>query len=451
MLKRKITAYLEKWLERDTVLLVDGARQTGKSFSINEFGNRIFGVNFFGFNFDEHRDLIEDFNKIKTAQELITNLSYYASKPFEVGKTLIFLDEVQLISEIDWQMFAKYLVSDGRYRFILSGSLLGVTLNNIVKSPNAYKNTMVGSHPGGYLDEYRMYPLDFEEYLWANGLAQENIDMIKKCFYEKREVDFLPHKRLMDLFYEYLFVGGMPNAVDSYLRNHDLQDLRLAHERIEAMNHRDIIQYAQANDRLHLLEVYESLSSQINNKNKRFTLNTISKSNSYEISDDFNWLIKAGIAYPVYNVTAPETPLRLNEKRRLVKLFEGDVGMLCFHLMDTGTIKKILAKDKDINFGAIFENVAAQLMACHGFENMWYYNNKKHGEMDLLIEYEGKIIPIEIKSGKDYKRHSALSYFMSDRNDYQFDEAFVFNSNNYSREGKLHYFPIYMIEFLRRY
>jgi len=448
MLKRKVTNYLEKWLERDTVLLIDGARQVGKTYSITEFGKRNFKDNFFEFNFDEHRDSIETFNKVKTAQEFITNLSYYAKKPFVNNKTLIFLDEIQLVTEIDWEMFSKYLVKDDRFRFVLSGSLLGVTLNSITKSPNAYK-TMEGLHPGGSLDELRMYPMDFEEYLWANNVIEENINELKDCFYKRKKVPEILHKKILDLFYEYLFVGGMPDAVISYLKNKDLQELNLAHQRIDLMNRRDIIQYAQANDRVHLLDVYEALSGQINSKNKRFVMNSVvGKNESYEINDDFSWLVKAGIAYPVYNVTSPEYPFKLNEKRNLVKLFEGDTGMLCFHLMDTGVIKKILNKEKDINFGSVFENVSAQLMMTHDFKNLWYYDNKKHGEMDFLIQKGGNAIPIEIKSGKDYKRHSSLTYFMQKQNSYHFDEAYVFNYDNFSSDGNIYYFPVYMLEFL---
>jgi len=365
----------------------------------------------------------------------------------------MFLDEIQLVSGIDWEMFSKYLVKDGRFRFILSGSLLGVTLNNLAQSPTGYKKdgtAMEGAHPGSALDEIRMFPLDFEEYLWANGLAQESIDAVKENFERREAVPSVAHKRLTELFYEYLIVGGMPDAVVSYLKNRDLQELRLAHERIERMYRRDIVQYAEANERIHLLEVYESLSGQINSKNKRFVLSSVvQKNETYEINDDFNWLVKAGIAYPVYNVTTPEVPFRLNEKRSLVKLFEADTGMLCFHLMDTGTIRKIMAKEKDINFGAVFENVTAQLLFTHGYRYLWYYDNKKHGKLDFLLEDAGNALPLEIKSGKDYKRHSALTYFMKMQNEYSFPEAYVFNTDNFSDDGNIYYFPVYMLEFLR--
>lgn len=454
IMKRKIDQYLNNWLKRNTVLLIDGMRQVGKSYSIREFGRKTFGDNLFEFNFDEHKKDIQYFNNISTAKELITSLSLYSSKPFVPGKTLIFLDEIQLVTGIDWEMMAKYLIIDGRFRFIYSGSLLGVLLNGLGSSPNVFKKDGSASslsHPGGYLDEIRMFPMDFEEYLWANGLADETISILKDSFINKKEISPLMHKKILDYFYEYLFVGGLPDAVNSYLKGKDVQELNLAHQRIDKMFIRDITQYAEANKRIHLLDIYQAISSQINTKNKRFITSKILKNGEkYEISDDFRWLIHAGLAYPVYNVTEPTNPLRLSEKRNLVKLFEGDTGMLTYHLLDTESIRKLLSKEADINYGAIFENVAAQLFETHGFDHQWYYDNKKHGEMDFIINYKGAVVPIEIKSGKTYKEHSALTYFMSKDSPYHFLEAFIFSNGNYEIQGNINYLPIYLLEFLRK-
>lgn len=453
-MKRKIDQYLNDWLKRNTVLLVDGMRQVGKSYSIREFGKKVFGENLFEFNFDEHRKDIHYFNGMGSAQELITNISLYSPKPFVPGKTLIFLDEIQLVAGIDWEMMAKYLLMDGRFRFIYSGSLLGVLLNGLGNSPNIFKQDKSPSslaHPGGYLDEVRMFPMDFEEYLWANGISGEIISILKESFIKKKEVPPLIHKKILDCFYEYLFVGGLPDAVSSYLKGKDIQELNLAHQRIDKMFLRDITQYAEANKRIHLLEIYQDLSSQINEKNKRFKVNKILKNGEkYEIADDFRWLIQAGVAYPVTNVTEPTNPLRLSEKRSLVKLFEGDTGMLTYHLLETESIRKLLSKEADINYGAIFENVASQLLATHGFDHQWYYDNKKHGEMDFIINHRGSIVPMEIKSGKTYKEHSALTYFMGEDSPYDFPEALVFSNGNIARKQKINYLPLYMLEFLRK-
>jgi predicted AAA+ superfamily ATPase len=454
MLKRKITEYLEKWLNRNTVVLVDGVRQAGKSFAIRAFGKDHFGDNYFEFNFHDHEDVVPDFNKCKTASELITNLSYYSPRPFVPGKTLIFLDEIQLVDGIDWEMFSKYLVMDGRFRFALSGSLLGVTLNGLSQDPSSFKKNLTpldSSHPGSALDEIRLFPLDFEEYLWACGLSEDAIKEIKEDYFKGVEVPSIPHKRLLDYFYEYLFVGGFPDAVNSFLKGRDLQELRLAHERIEKMHLRDITYHAEKNNHIHLLDIYESLSGQINSKDKRFFLNSVcQKKENYNIQDDFQWLVKAGLAYPVYNVTEPTIPLRLNEKRNLVKLFESDVGMLSYHLLDTDSIRKLLAKEKSINEGAIFENAVAQLLSTHGYSHLYYYDSKKHGEVDFLIEKEGQVLPLEIKSGKDYQIHRALTYFLSEVSPYAIPKAFVFSDGNVSLREKEIYYPIYMIDFLSK-
>lgn len=454
MLERKITAYLEKWLTRNTVVLVDGVRQAGKSYAIREFGKAHFGQNCFEFNFHEHQEVIADFNRCKNAQELITNLSLYSPRPFVPGKTLIFLDEIQLVDGIDWPMFSKYLLEDGRFRFALSGSLLGVHLNGLSHPANGLSDSLSSlnsSRPGAALDEVRLYPMDFEEYLWANGLAKETIEQIKDCFLRGLTVPPLWQKRLLDLFYEYLFVGGYPDAVNSYLKGRDLQELRLAQTRIEAMHRRDVASHVEAADRIHLMGVYEAMSGQINAKNKRFKINSVLKPNErYDITDDFRWLVQAGLAYPVYNVTEPSLPLRLNEKRNLVKLYESDVGLLSYHLFETGTIQKLLAKEKAINYGAIFENAAAELLSAHGFSTLYYYDSKKHGEVDFLIEKEGEVLPLEIKSGKDYKIHHALTYFMGDEAPYGLKEAYVFSDANFSEENKIRYFPIYFLDCLAR-
>ena len=439
MLKRKFEKKLEDWLRTNKALLVDGARQVGKTYLIEDFCKRHF-KNYVYLNLSLSKGAIEAFSNAETVKDFLMVISSFTNAPLIPSETVIFIDEIELAKEVDFQTFSKGLVLDGRYRFIFSGSLLGVTEFNIALEPT------------GYMYEEIMYPLDFEEFMWANNVQQPVIDEVKACFASRREVPKYIHEKLMSLFYAYLLIGGMPEAVTTYLATNDLNATSLVHKAIETYYRKDITKYAEEAERPYIRSAYDLLPSELCSKSKRFILSKVGKDYSLKrCENDFLWLKDAGVAIPVYNVDEPKDPLLLSKNNKLLKLFANDVGLLCYRLMDTGIRTKILAREKDINFGAIFENAAAQELTCHGFvcDRLFYFASKKQGEVDFLIDYEGEVLPIEIKSGKDYKRHVALDNLLSNK-EYCIKEGFIFGDCNLSKKENKTYFPIYMIGLLKR-
>lgn len=358
-------------------------------------------------------------------------LSALTDVPMIPGETLIFFDEVQECPEIVTAI--KFLVEDGQYRYILSGSLLGVELKDI------------RSVPVGYLSILEMYPLDFREFCEANRVSQTVMDKLKECFEKKQPVDELIHEKMMELFRLYLIVGGMPAVVDAYIRTNNLKEVLRIQQGIVQLYYKDIAKYDKDN-KLYLDEIFSLIPSELNNKNKRFIMKDLNENFRFSrYENSFIWLKEAGVALPVYCVQEPEIPLLLSKSTNLFKLFLSDVGLLASMYVD-GLQLKILSREKDINFGAIYENVAAQELKAHGFE-LYYFNSKKQGELDFVIEYKGNVLPLEIKSGKAYTRHNALDNVLKDER-YAIPQALVFCNENISTVDKIVYLPIYMIGFL---
>ena len=437
MLKRKAEKKLEEWLTSNDVLLITGARQVGKSYLVREFGKAHF-KKFIEINLYDRKDWISILEQADNAKDLIFRISALSDSELIVGETLIFIDEIQYAKKCDLITMAKFLVEDGRYRFIFSGSMLGVELNNIA------------SWPTGYMREFRMFPMDFEEFLWAVGLNQSVFDHLNVCFNERKPVDELVHNRLLDAFYKYLLIGGMPESVQTFVLTNDVKKVNAVQEKITKFYEKDIIQYAPVEQRVHLETIYRLIPQELNSKNKRFSLGEVGK--GYEIKDiqdDFMWLKKAGVALPTMNVSEPKTPLELACNNRLVKVFHADVGILCYMLMDTDIQMKLFAKEKDINYGAIFENAVAQELTAHGFTELYYFNSKKQGEVDFVIEYKGNVLPLEVKSGKDYTKHSALCNLLNNE-EYDIPEAIVLSNGNVELTDKILYLPIYMIMLLAK-
>lgn len=437
MLKRKAEKVLLDWMNGRDTLLITGARQVGKSYLVREFLKDKFD-HFVEINLYEHKEWIPVLEQAKNAEDLLFRITAFSKESLEEGNTLVFFDEIQYAKHCDLVTMAKFLVEKGKYRFIFSGSMLGVELNN------------VASWPTGYMREFRMFPMDFEEFLWSVGLNQSVMEHLEKCFVEKTPVDEFVHERLMDAFYKYLLIGGMPEAVQAFVMTNDLKKVNSVQEKINTYYKKDVTQYAPIEQKVHLETIYRLIPQELNKKNKRFTLGEVGK--GYEIKDiqdDFMWLKKAGVALPSYNVDEPRIPLEIACNNRLAKVFHLDVGMLCYMLMDTDIQMKLFAKEKQINYGAIFENVVAQELTAHGFGELYYFNSKKQGEVDFLIEYKGNVLPIEVKSGKDYKIHSALTNLLSNE-DYDIPQAVVLCNGNVSQMGKVLYLPIYMVMLFKR-
>lgn len=433
MLKRKIDSYLDEFYKRtNKALLVTGARQTGKSFSIRQFGKNHFD-HFVEINFIEQPDATEVLKEARNSQDIIVRLSLLTNTDLIPGKTLIFFDEVQECPEIVTAI--KFLVDEGSYRYILSGSLLGVELKDL------------RSEPVGYMDVKDMYPLDLEEFFQAMGVSEQVMERLQTAYEQKLPVDDFVHKKIMELFRLYLIVGGMPAAVQKYLDTNNLKDVMMEQQAIIKLYKRDISKYNK-DHKLYIDEIFDLIPSELNAKNKRFILKDLNENLKFSrYENSFLWLKNAGVALPTYNVEEPVVPLKLSRSRNLFKLFQSDIGLLACQYAE-GIQLRIINNEKSINFGSIFENVVAQELYAHGF-NLYYFNSKKQGELDFVIEKNGCTLPIEVKSGKDYQRHNALNNVMSNA-DYKIPQALVFCNENLSVDHNVYYIPIYMVCFLKK-
>lgn len=433
MLKRKMEEKIRHFFEtQNKALLITGARQTGKTFVIRQYAKTA-GKNLVELNFLENENARKLFEGAANSRDILLRVSALTDVPLEKGKTIIFFDEVQECPEIVTAV--KFLVEEGSYQYLLSGSLLGVELKDI------------RSIPVGYMDVFEMYPLDFEEFCRANGVSEHILTVLRQCYEEKTPADGLVHEKMMELFRLYLIVGGMPEAVNTFLKTNNLKLVEEIQKGIVRLYKKDIAKYDPEN-KLYLEEIVTLIPSELNQKNKRFILKNLNENFKFSrYENSFIWLKEAGVALPVYCASEPSLPLLLSRARNLFKLFASDVGLLASMYMD-GLQLRILNREVDINFGSIYENVIAQELRAHGFD-LYYYNSKKMGELDFLVEYKEKVLPLEVKSGKGYTRHAALSNVLAAEN-YDIPQGMVLCNENVSTADKITYYPIYMIMFLEK-
>lgn len=428
---RKIEKRICKWIvESKNALLITGARQVGKTYIIREVGKKYF-KSIVEINFFENEIARKTIKEATNAKDILLRISAITNQNLVPGETLIFFDEVQECPELITAI--KFLVEEGSYRYALSGSLLGVELKGI------------SSIPVGYMNVEQMYPMDFEEFCIANGISEKVLQYLRKCFEQVEPVDEVIHETILKLYYLYLIVGGMPAVVTKYLMTNNLQDVSQEQEYISHLYKEDIAKYDQK-EKIYLRDIYEIIPSELNKQNKKFKLNTLKSGMKFDRAENaFLWLSEAGVALPVYCANEPKAPLILSKARNQMKLFLCDVGLLV-SMYSRNIQILLLNKDIDINYGGIFENAIAQELKCHNI-SLYYYKHNRIGEIDFLSEIDGKVVPIEVKSGKNYKVHSALNNLLASE-EYAIEKAFIFSNYNVSKEDKKIYLPIYMCMFL---
>lgn len=434
MLYRKAYEKLLEWKVQDhkKALCVVGARQIGKTTLIRKFGTDNY-KNFVEINFITDHQAGKIFSGSLDADTIITNLTAYIRKPMEPGKTLVLLDEVQECPNV--RTAVKFLVEDGRFDYIESGSLLGVK----------YKE--IRSYPVGFEEIYRMYPMDFEEYILANGVQNSTIEYLRHCFETLTPISDSVHHTMIKLFFSYIVVGGMPQVVQTYVDTHDIGRVITNQNDILEQYRLDISKYATGNDKIKIKAIFDSIPSQLNAKNRRFILNSIDeKGRQNRYANSFEWLEDAGVGLPCYNVTEPQPPLQLNEKHSLFKLFMNDTGLLCAACMENIQFD-ILNENLDINRGSILENIMAQLIKSNGF-SLHFFDAKKYGELDFVIQNGMNIDLVEIKSGKDYKKHTTLDKILA-VDEWTFNRAYVFCKGNIESYVDVVYLPWYQIMFFK--
>ena len=433
MLKRKISDYLESYFtpNRREALLITGARQVGKSYAIREFGKSHYS-SFIEINLLEDSIARTSISKASNSKDLLLRITAIASQPLIKGKTLIFFDEVQVVPEIVTAI--KFLVEEGSYQYVLSGSLLGIGLKGI------------SSMPVGYLTVKEMYPLNLEEFYRACGISDNIFSVLEEAFKAEREIDSIIHRKLMELFRLYLIVGGMPAVVQTYLDTNDIKKVVNKQREILSMYVEDISQY-DINNKLYIKDIFNLIPAELNNPNKRFILKNLNENAKFSrLEDSFIWIREAGVAIGVYNIEEPKLPLELAKLRNLFKLFSNDVGLLACQYAD-GIQLRILNNDIDINYGSIYENAVAEELYSHGLK-LYYFSSKKQGELDFVIKLDDKILPIEVKSGKNYLRHNALKNVIENK-DYDIEKAYVLYNENIKRVGNIVYLPIYLMMFIK--
>ena len=431
-MKRTVENEILEWFSSSQkALLIDGARQVGKTYAVRAFARKYI-KKFVEINFYENtaaRDLV---NMAKSSEEILLYLSTICGEDLVRGETVIFFDEVQECDDIITAI--KFLVEEGSFRYILSGSMLGIEMKNI------------RSVPVGYLDLLHMFPMTFYEFCLANGVGEAALEHLKKSFDEVIPVQDAVHEKFMKLYHLYLIVGGMPAVVQKYLDSNNLKLVEQEQLSIIELYKKDISKYDK-NSKLYLAAVYDLIPSELNSQNKRFMVGDIKDGIKFDRTKDaFIWLVDAGVAVSVYCANEPKVPLILSKSRNLLKLFLSDVGLLAAMYANNIQIK-ILKQELDINFGGIYENAVAQELYANGIAT-YYYKNNRIGELDFVCEINGECVPIEVKSGKNYQKHSALSNVLKS-GAYDIKNAIVFNNYNVSRDKNIIYYPIYMTMFIR--
>jgi len=433
MINRILDKVIENhYTNNKSALLLTGARQVGKTIAIRKYAQKA-EMELVEINFHEDQLAKNIFIGAQNAQDVLLRISAHTRKQLVPGKTMIFFDEIQKYPDV--VTWVKFLVDEGSYRYALSGSLLGVELKD------------VRSMPVGSMDIKEVYPLTLEEFARAVGVSDVVITSIREAWEQRKPVDEVVHASMMRVLSLYLLVGGMPAVVQTYIDTNDMQAVHRKQEEILTLYHWDIAQYDPDN-KLYLNEIFDLIPTELNAKNKRFILKNMNEHRHFARHENgFIWLKDAGVALPTYNVEEPRVPLKLSEMRNLFKLFQNDVGLLAAQYAQEIAMQ-ILTGQVNINYGAIYENFVAQELKAHGWD-LRYFNSKKQGEVDFIIEEGTRVLPIEVKSGKDYQRHSALTNLLTNR-EYGIQEAWVFNNGNMQQKGNVLYAPIYMTMFVEK-
>ena len=428
MLKRKIINLLNIWKRNHSheALLVKGARQVGKTTIIREFARRNY-VNFVEINFEQEPQAKEAFTATRDTKTIISRLSAMGYGPFVENKTLVFFDEIQSCPNA--RTAIKFLVEDGRFDYIESGSLLGINYAD------------VSSYPVGYESQIQMYPLDFEEWLWANNVSEDVISEIGHAYNNHQPIDAFLHEQLMKHYRTFLIVGGMPKVVTTYLNNPDYSET-IRQQRVILDSYRlDIAKYAQL-EKTRAKRFFDAIPSELSKVHKRFILSDLEKTgNMQKYADAAQWLEDAGIAYFCYNTHSLHLPFEQYENRNLFKVYLLDTGLLCAMWGDN-IQWQVLNGDIAINEGALTENFVAAELVKHGY-GLHYYDHKSRNELDFLIREGKHVTVLEVKSGNGYMQHIALNNVLADNFDY-IERSIVLSKFPYKSENDIFYLPLYM-------
>ena len=429
MLKRKITAELLAWKQsrQRKALFLSGARQIGKSYAVREFGQQHYDsyveINLFG-----NKQAAQAFDEASDARDFLSRITLFAGQPLAEGHTLIFIDEVQ--ERPDVMTMIKFLVEDGRFDYVFSGSMLGTELKG------------VRSYPVGYVTERTMRPMDFEEFCWAIGVQESTLETIREACRTLTPLPDYLHDAMMSNLRTYLVVGGMPEVIQCFLDTKgDLAAVRALQQDLNRQYRHDISQYC-GNRALQVQEIFDQLPTQLIDGNGRFAISSIAPGARYERNQkDFVWLADAGVALKTDCVTEPKSPLKRTAQSPKFKLYQSDTGMLMARY-PAATARAAYLDDKSPNLGAIYENLVAQELTSQNVP-LYYYMAKKHGEVDFIADTQNNAtVPFEVKSGSSYRTHASIDTVL-DNPQYNATRGVVLSRSNIVDDGKVAYLPLY--------
>ena len=435
---RKISAYIEEYLLSNSqrILCIDGARQVGKTYIIRELVKKHF-KNYIEINMANDKTGDKLFENVRTIDAFYLKLSAYAgNKLGNNNNTIVFIDEIQEYPTLFTLL--KPLKEDNKYKYICSGSELGIALQS---------TTLI---PMGSITEKKMYPMDFEEFLLANSIGDSLIKYMKECFNNRQSLEESIHNKIMYLFKLYLLIGGMPAAVKEYVQSKNIVKVREIHDDTIKYYGDDATKY-DFEHKLKIKKIYDLVPSNIENKVKRIQFKAIENIDDVRYThyiDEFDYLLSSGIVLGANAISEPKFPLIQSSSKNLIKLYMNDIGLLT-NLLYKNNVSSILDDTKGVNLGAVYETVVAQELKSHGHE-LFYYDRRKVGEVDYLVDDYNtlSILPLEIKSGKDYSNFRALPKLIENTN-YRIVEGIVFsNEQMVKKVGKITYLPIYYIMFI---
>ena len=445
-MRRKMYDKLLEWKKRNgtSALLVQGARRVGKSYIVEEFAKKEYKT-YILIDFNKADQQVKDIfiHDLDNLNSFFMKLSAFFGTKLHERETLIIFDEVQLFPRA--RSAIKYLVADGRYDYIETGSLISIKEN--------VKDILIPSEE----DSINMFPLDFEEFLWAVG-NDTMYDLIKDCYDRKKPLGQALHRKAMDLFRQYMIVGGMPQAVDAFVKTSDFDEVDRAKRRILKLYRDDIRKHAKGYE-MKVEAIYDELPSQLKNQNRHFKLSSLKQGARFdEYKEAMFWLSDAMIVNNCYNSTEPNVGLSLNMDRTLLKCYMGDTGLLISHTFDENGIvseeiyKKLLFDKLEVNLGMITENIVAQMLVASGHKLFFYSNASRTDassrmEIDFLVSKSNisnrhNISPIEVKSGKNYTVKSLNKF--KDKFTEQTHIPYVLHAGDFKEENGITYLPLYM-------
>ena len=431
MLKRKVLKKLIEWKEnhKNNCLLVVGARQVGKTYIIEKFGKENY-EKCININFIQNESYKDIFNGNLDSDTIIKKISLIVPNSTIInGKTLIILDEIQVCENAITSL--KFLAQDERFDVIASGSLLGI----------AYKR--VSSFPVGYVERLEMNSLDFEEFCWANGVDEQAIDYLKEYFINLKEIPSSIHNRMMELFKEYIVIGGMPRVVDEFVTNHNFESAIKLQKNIVSDYRDDIIKYAIDDDKSKICDCIDSIPRQLAKDYKKFRYNLVDKNgNSKKYFGCLEWLYDAGIINFCHNLSIPESPLEGNSKDDVFKVYMKDTGLL-MSMLEEGSALEIINGNLGIYKGAIYENIIADIFGKLG-KKLYYFEYNSTLEVDFIIKYNNKVTAVGVKSADNTKAKSLNSIMKN----WGLEQGIKLSSKNMGYSNSIMNIPLYMAMFL---